>query len=451
MKNLNDILKRIGSKVSLPTCLLQVIIGIYCICSGGVTMKNIARWTEVGASYRTIQRMFGLQINWVLINIELFKIWLEDKGIVFSCSRFILAVDEVVEDKSRHSTYGIGYFYSSLIGKVCRSICSQVVSIIDVTDRKSFPLMEDQQFQKKKQKSNQQKRAQKGDKPKRKVGRPKGSKNKNKTIDDLPLYKSLDKLLSLTMKLLGLVGLIPKHLVADGKYANKNGVLTTQANGLSLTSKLNVRTNLFFLFTGKYKGVGAPPKYGKQMQRLTNKYKVETKEENGISYEIFHYPSMWTKGIPSLINVVIIRAIKPDGKTSIVKLFSTDLELEPQQIIDFYRSRFQIEFNFRDAKQFFGLADFKNTKKTQVNNAINLSFFMVNISTILIDQFKQQWQIEHLSIQDLKSVFRAHFYIDFILNYLGKEQGIILNEHQKKVIQTIGAINLEKPREKKAA
>jgi putative transposase len=45
--------------------------------------------------------------------------------------------------------------------------------------------------------------------------------------------------------------------------------------------------------------------------------------------------------------------------------------------------RFQIEFNFRDAKQFCGLEDFMNVKETQFGNAANFSLFMVTFSQAL--------------------------------------------------------------------
>ena len=47
-----------------------------------------------------------------------------------------------------------------------------------------------------------------------------------------------------------------------------------------------------------------------------------------------------------------------------VILFSTDLDLAWEQLIDYYSLRFQIEFNFRDAKQFWGLEDFMNVSPT---------------------------------------------------------------------------------------
>ncbi|MBK8391990.1 MAG: transposase [Saprospiraceae bacterium] len=37
--------------------------------------------------------------------------------------------------------------------------------------------------------------------------------------------------------------------------------------------------------------------------------------------------------------------------------FSTNLERDPIQVVEYYKARFQMEFNFRDAKQFTGLTN----------------------------------------------------------------------------------------------
>ncbi len=49
----------------------------------------------------------------------------------------------------------------------------------------------------------------------------------------------------------------------------------------------------------------------------------------------------------------------------------------------------QIEFNFRDAKQFWGLEDFMNVKERPIANAVGLSLFMVNLSHYLLQQMRQ--------------------------------------------------------------
>ncbi|MDQ7046269.1 MAG: hypothetical protein Q9M39_01055 [Sulfurovum sp.] len=64
------------------------------------------------------------------------------------------------------------------------------------------------------------------------------------------------------------------------------------------------------------------------------------------------------------LNVVIIQKINlSTGKIAHVNLFSTDLTLDYKKIVDYYSLRFQIEFVFRDAKQYWGMEDFMNIKK----------------------------------------------------------------------------------------
>jgi hypothetical protein len=55
-------------------------------------------------------------------------------------------------------------------------------------------------------------------------------------------------------------------------------------------------------------------------------------------------------------------------------------------LIEYYQLRFQIEFNFRDAKQYWGLEDFMNISRNAVYNVANLAIFMVNISLALLQK-----------------------------------------------------------------
>jgi hypothetical protein len=64
--------------------------------------------------------------------------------------------------------------------------------------------------------------------------------------------------------------------------------------------------------------------------------------------------------------VVIVKKNLKTGKVAKVLLFCDDLNLPYDKLIDYYRLRFQVEFNFRDAKQYWGLEDFMNIKETQV-------------------------------------------------------------------------------------
>lgn len=134
--------------------------------------------------------------------------------------------------------------------------------------------------------------------------------------------------------------------------------------------------------------------------------------------------------------------VKTNLKTSVrahVILFSTDLNQTYDQIIKFYSLRFQIEFNFRDAKQFWGLEDFMNVKETAVANAANLSFFMVNFSTALAEPFRQQ--IPDFSMLDLKSHYRGYRYAtETIKMLLEQPDGILLAKIFQQIAR-LGAIH----------
>jgi len=434
--------------------LREIIKGIYCISSGGVTMKNISRWTSRGCSYRTIQRFFGSPIDWLGLNMIFLRTILFG---IPSSSRYVLAVDEVVEKKAGKKTWGVNWFYSSIAGKVIRSVSNHVISLVDTEKEYSFALTHQQTVKgikktsvKSKRKSKSRKKAK--DKAKiaqknKQVGRPKGSKNKQNVKKKGLLYESFEALLCWVVPLLIVLCPNLKYVLADGAYGNKTCCLIVRTFSLHLISKLNRNTGLYLPYTGAYSGRGRPRKYGNKIdyQKIPQRYLISDKSEDGVQTNIYQIKGIWTKTMPYLINVVIItKTILAENKTSRVVLFSTDLELEAKQLIKFYSLRFQIEFNFRDAKQYFGLADFKNIKKQQVNNAVGLALFMDNISLILIEQAKIKWKEKDISIQDLKAYYRAEFYLEAILNTLEIEPKAILNNCKFDHIRKIGAVNRQK-------
>ena len=427
--------------------LREIIKGIYCISSGGVTMKNISRWTSTGCSYRTIQRFFASPVDWLGMNIILLRTRL--LGIP-NASRYVLAVDEVVEKKAGKRTWGVNWFYSSIAGKAIRSVSNHVISLVDTEKEYSFALTHQQTVKeiptKSKRKSKSRRKAKIAQKN-RQVGRPKGSKNKQNVKKKGLLYESFEALLVLVVPLLIVLCPNLKYVLADGAYGNKTCCLIVKAFNLHLISKLNRNTGLYLPHTGAYSGQGRPRKYGNKIdyQKIASQYLISDESEDGVQTKIYQIKGIWTKTMPNLINVVIItKTILESDKTSRVVLFSTDLELEAKQLIKFYSLRFQIEFNFRDAKQYFGLADFKNIKKQQVNNAVGLALFMDNISLILIEQAKTKWEEKDISIQDLKAYYRAEFYLEAILNTLEIEPNAILNNHKFDHIKKIGAVNRQK-------
>jgi len=219
---------------------------------------------------------------------------------------------------------------------------------------------------------------------------------------------------------LSLIGctLTMDYFVYDGALGNNAGLQMVKQLGLHLVSKLRHDSTLYFPFAGEYSGKGKPHKYGEQLtiDTLSEDSLRERTVKKDVETSLYQV-QVWHKNFPDLLNVVVIvkRNLKT-GRVAKVLLFSDDHELPYDQLIDYYRLRFQIEFNFRDAKQYWGLEDFMNIKENQVTNAANFSLFMVTFSQLLLPQIESLGQ---KSILDLKATFRARKYTRRIINSLG--------------------------------
>jgi putative transposase len=159
-------------------------------------------------------------------------------------------------------------------------------------------------------------------------------------------------------------------------------------------------------------------KYGDKVDccNIPDKYLCKSTIEEDIKTDIYQ-TTLLHKEFAQALNIVIL--VKTNLKTngcSHVILFSSDLKLSYEKIVDYYKLRFQIEFNFRDAKQFWNLEDFMNLSQNAVTNAANLAFFMVNLSHHLLADFRQH--NSNSGIIDFKAYYRGLRYVREILKML---------------------------------
>lgn len=390
------------------------------ITNGRMTMMEISRWTEVGGSYRTIQRWYHRRLQWLQIMWIFFtsQLWKADH-------EYIVAGDEVVFGKAGKETFGLGRFFSSLQNRVIAGLSFFVFSVIDVKERQSYPIHVVQMVKP----EGKPKRQGKEKPAKRPRGRPKGSKNKK---DQKPILSAeLLRIQPVLQAFLAvLVGFLPIHyLVLDGHFGNYPSAWMVLQTGLHFVSKLRWDAALYEPFTGTYCGRGPHPKYGDKVdvRKIKKKSLKCDKKENGIRTQIYQ-ATLLNKEFACPINVVVVLKTNLATKAQAhIILFSTDLKLSYEKIIDFYTLRFQIEFNFRDAKQYWGLDDFMNVRETAVTNAANLSFFMVNFTSILLRRFRET--NPQFSILDLKSHYRGCRYVSETIKLLPqKPEGILLAE-----------------------
>lgn len=86
---------------------LALIIEATLSMTGRITMLGIARWTEEGGSYRTVQRFFKQSHDWAKLRWLLIQADLKAN----TDKVFLLAGDEVVVTKAGKQTHGLGKFF----------------------------------------------------------------------------------------------------------------------------------------------------------------------------------------------------------------------------------------------------------------------------------------------------------------------------------------------------
>ena len=399
--------------------------------TGRITMLNISRWTGKGGSYRTIQRFFMSNIQWDALNWAIVKRSLSSQGVILA------AGDATTVTKSGKKTHGLGRFFSSIYSRAVPGIAFQTLSLIDVTTRFSWPLLIEQILPKPKQDKLTTSATKK---VKRAKGRPKGAKNKNHR--DVKLNAEMTQVKTLLMRLLKLTKgtLTVIYFVYDGAFGNNSAVQMTRQVGLHLISKLRNNSALYFKYNGIYSGKGRRRIYGNRVNYndlpAENLLSETTKKQ--IRTRIYQLEVIHKKFADTLNVVIILKENQQTGKTARIILFSTDLNLEWDKLIDYYRLRFQIEFNFRDAKQHWGLEDFMVIKEQSVFNATNLSFFMVNVSQVMLVTS------ENKSILDLKAHYHGLRYVQEVFKILPENTKPINIMQLFDMIPVLGRIHREK-------
>ena len=422
--------------VVTPTTLRQfsrIVLALLAM-TGRVTMLGISRWTEPGGSYRSVQRFFNTAVDWSQVHWLLIKTHL-----LQAQATYILAGDEVVVTKAGHETHGLDRFFSSLFGKPVPGLAFFAFALVNVQQRTAHPLRIGQVLR-------PAAAAEPAPAPpvppaKRGRGRPKGSKNRNKA--DVELAPHLSFILTLLQAVKQVLGttLAVTYVVLDGAFGNNYALQMVRRGGYALISKLAVNSALFFRYDGPYSGRGPHKKYGEKVNyaQLPAQNRQQTTSEKGICTEIYQFKALHKLFAQTLNVVVIVKTNTETGARAHAILFSSDLNQTYDQIIDYYTLRFQIEFNFRDAKQYWGLEDFMNVKELPVTNAVNLAFCMVNLAQVL----RQRWRPKQpdFSVLDLKAHFRGLKYVTETLKLLPQKPEPIVFQQIAAKIALLGAVN----------
>lgn len=336
---------------------------------GRVNFRNLSRYSAL--SEKTFSRQFAKPFDFVAFNRHTIT---EAFG---PTSERIVAFDPSFVPKAGKTTYGRDYFWNGCHSRAEKGLEVSAIAIVDMEKhigltlsvRQTIPVPEvpsgtvplapgAQPSQTAKQAAHQ--------KPTRR-----------KPADETLIDHYLHHLQAIQPRLLS----SERSVVADGNFAKKKYVDGVCALRLHLVSKLRCDANMRYLYTGpkRLSGSGRQKTYDGKVtwQDLRRFDYVTTDGTIDLYTQVVNHVSL-----KRTVRVVVILDRHDPQKPRYVLLFATDLTVPASTIYRYYKARFQIEFIFRDAKQFTGLADCQARDQARLHFHFNASLATLNVAKL---------------------------------------------------------------------
>lgn len=386
--------------------LIQGLIGSV----GKRTFRNLARYMQIAE--HTFARQMAKTFDFIGLNTAMIN---EVKN---ASDTLIAAQDGSFISKAGKKTYGLDFHWNGSAGRVEKGLEVDVIAAVKINGKKDAYTVSAKQV------------------PANPV--PKSERKKKKSSD----FSKIDFCLQHVKEVLSqLISLGIKYITVDAFFAKEKYVNGVIALGLNVISKLRRDARLRRLYIGPQKPRGRKKKFdtGKMVaDDFKDSFVTKINNENiELRSCIAHSVSL-----NRTIKVVWIRKQIDAERFGEAFLFSTDLKLETLAIYEFYASRFQIEFIFRDAKGFTGLEDCQSRDARRIHYHFNASFTALNIV-----------KIQDAEIQKIKGVqnpfsmasWGRKYHVDIIINrfiaMFGLDQTYIkLHPDYEKMLST-GSIN----------
>lgn len=222
-----------------------------------------------------------------------------------------------------------------------------------------------------------------------------------------------------------------RYIVADSAFSKRTFFDLIWPEGFHLVSRLRSDAVLYYVWDGERTGKPGRPRTKGDKIDFTNldrskmeKLDIDSKE--GEAYALKAY----CKSLGRVVSLVI--HLLPKGGHNLY--FCTDEQMCGKDVMEFYRTRFQIEFNFRDAKQFTGLTDSQARSTNKLDFAYNASFAAVNLAKTVRRECAPD-----LSIGKLKALMVNAYYLQRIIDVFERIPNMTLNTKIFKELSNIAA------------
>jgi hypothetical protein len=263
----------------------------------------------------------------------------------YASKDLVIAIDPSYVPKSGKATDGLGYFWSGTASKSKWGLEVSGIAAIDIDNHTAFHLEAVQ------------------------------------TPSDLSTTTLLQYYTNVLVARKDTLLPLSKYVVADAYFSKHHFVSQLKEKDFEVVSRLRDDADLKYRsLTLLTKGRGRPRKYDGKVDFDNLNLNHFTTIEQTCDYKIYQ-AKVYSKALKIDINLVIVYTNKK-GKWSHKLYFSTDLTLSAQGLLKYYKTRFQIEFTFRDAKQHTGMNHCQARSEQKLNFHWNASLTTINLAKI---------------------------------------------------------------------
>ena len=317
------------------------LLGLLLMLPGQATFRNLSRYSTYHE--RSLARGYERPFDFVSLNKAAIA------QVVPPENQQALVIDASFIPKSGTHTYGLDRFWNSCHRRSEKGLEVSAIAVLDLTDNCAYGLSVEQTP-------------------------PTSDKDTESQATRIDAY--LEQLRGVV------VGhdLTPlRYVITDGYYSKRKFLDGVVALGLHQIGKLRHDANLRYLYQGPSRpGPGRPKTYdGKVLWDDLSRFEHVPSDDDATTV-LYHQV---VNHVHLRRNLRVVLAVDTRTQRRAV-LFSTDTDLDAQTIYRSYKARFQVEFLFRDAKQFTSLSGSQARSRTKLHFHFNASLSALTLGKL---------------------------------------------------------------------
>jgi hypothetical protein len=339
MRLLQNVLHSLKKTKKPQYTFVTHLLGLMLMLPGHATFRNMSRYSPYHE--RTFSRWYARDFDWGSLNQAAITEAVPPEHAQ------ALVMDASFVPKSGKHTYGLDRFWHGSHRRTEKGLEISTLAWLDITDNCAYCLSVEQT--------------------------PPSAETADPETTRMDVYLDQLRRVVTTHDLRFL-----RYIVTDGAYSKQKFVAGVRALELHQIGKLRADAHLRYLYQGpKRPGPGRQKTYDGKVNwsALSRFERLDTEDEHIVLYhQVLNHVQLKR----DLQVVVVVHT----QRNRYAVLFSTDVDLEPQRLYRYYKARFQIEFLFRDAKQFTGLSDCQARAKAKLDFHFNASLSAVTFAKL---------------------------------------------------------------------